>query len=313
MELVLGKKYRRTELHDAFGGSRQSGIAHCRREPVILLFSNPAKGRHHGYHDGWGPDGIFYYCGEGQIGPQQLSSQGNKALLHHQKDQRAVHLFLASPDSLHVYHGQFSLASDVPYRFTEAPETNGGPLRTVITFRLEPVSDVLAGGPVLPHAPTATPEQEATVTVEDIEIEAHKTKTILISPSAEPRSFSRIESALVQEYCRHMESTGHRLTRKRITQPGESSSLYSDIFNSTENLLIEAKGSITREAIRMGIGQLLDYRRFIDPRPELALLVPGKPRPDLLSLCADLAISVIWPHETGYQHATANQSGTNNS
>ncbi len=48
-----GKMYhRQRELHDRFGGNRQSGIAPCASHPYILLFSSP-RGEDFGYRDGW--------------------------------------------------------------------------------------------------------------------------------------------------------------------------------------------------------------------------------------------------------------------
>ena len=39
--------------------------------------------------------------------------------------------------------------------------------------------------------------------------------------------------------------------------------MFSDVYDVTRNNLLEAKGTVTREAIRMAIGQVADYRRFI--------------------------------------------------
>jgi hypothetical protein len=44
----------------------------------------------------------------------------------------------------------------------------------------------------------------------------------------------------------------------------------------------------------MALGQLLDYRRFIDPPPARAVLVPHKPADDLIDLLAACDIGVIW-------------------
>ena len=49
----------------------------------------------------------------------------------------------------------------------------------------------------------------------------------------------------------------------------------------------------------MAIGQLADYSRFIDADAKKAILVPEKPRPDLLDLASSQGIDVIWPIEGG--------------
>jgi hypothetical protein len=41
--------------------------------------------------------------------------------------------------------------------------------------------------------------------------------------------------------------------------------LNSDVYDATRRNLVEAKGTGTREAVRMAIGQLADYGRFAPP------------------------------------------------
>jgi hypothetical protein len=63
-----GKTYRRAELHRQFGGQERGGISTPKEHPIIMLFTGET-GEQFGYSDGWTEDGIFYYTGEGQIGP----------------------------------------------------------------------------------------------------------------------------------------------------------------------------------------------------------------------------------------------------
>jgi len=58
LELVPGQIYRRTTLHEHFGGQQQGGISTPSRYPMILLFTG-ASGVQHGYEDGWS-DGVFW-------------------------------------------------------------------------------------------------------------------------------------------------------------------------------------------------------------------------------------------------------------
>ena len=79
---------------------------------------------------------------------------------------------------------------------------------------------------------------------------------------------------------------------------GEALPLYTDLYDPKTRLIIEAKGTATREAVRMAVGQLLDYRRFVD-RPNLAVLVPEMPRRDLLEYLRSNHISVIAQTDEG--------------
>ena len=48
---------------------------------------------------------------------------------------------------------------------------------------------------------------------------------------------------------------------------GEAKPLFTDLFDRTTYTLIEARGSVERGSIRMAIGRLADYGRFIDSAP----------------------------------------------
>lgn len=78
MKLIVGKEYRRTALHQAFGGQRQSGISTSRQFPLLLLFSGES-GTRYGYEDGPQPDGSYWYTGEGQIDDMEMV-RGNAAI-----------------------------------------------------------------------------------------------------------------------------------------------------------------------------------------------------------------------------------------
>ena len=52
MKLELQKEYKRTDLHEIFGGQRQGGISTPKDNKVILLFSG-SSGEQYGYEDGW--------------------------------------------------------------------------------------------------------------------------------------------------------------------------------------------------------------------------------------------------------------------
>ncbi len=126
-ELRPGEQIRRTVLHERFGGRRQGGIAPSAQTPNVFLFTDPASGPQHGYFDGWAPDGRFHYTGEGQRGDQQLI-QGNRAVLDHRPQGRALRLFRAGRGMV-TYLGEFELDEKDPFSQTDAPETGNGPIR----------------------------------------------------------------------------------------------------------------------------------------------------------------------------------------
>jgi len=101
-----GKRYSRKELHDKYGGNRQSGISKSRKFGIIMLFTSE-RGKKFGYEDGWNGD-LFYYCGEGQDGDMEFV-RGNKAIRDHQVDGYSLHLFKSVPGKKGVveYIGQF--------------------------------------------------------------------------------------------------------------------------------------------------------------------------------------------------------------
>lgn len=286
----------RRDIHARYGGRRQGGIGPSRSTPNVLIFTDPVRGRAHGYFDGWGDDGCFHYTGEGQLGDQQMV-QGNLSILRHRDQGRTLRLFRVVKEGVE-YLGPFEVDPDRPWYTSEAPETGGGPLRTVIMFRLRPEGPVQSFDAPLP----ATPTMASRVT--SVPVEASNTEQYGMTSPGEPTTAFRREGALVRSYAEHLRSLGHEVCRKQIVPPNEPRPLFTDLYDATSGELIEAKGTVTREAIRMGIGQLLDYQRFIDPSPRLVLLVPSKPRPDLLQLCATVDVSVVWKAGNDWQRTS---------
>jgi 5-methylcytosine-specific restriction protein A len=101
--------HRQRDLHDRFGGNRQSGIAPCANYPFVFLFSSTI-GRTHGYADGWLADDVFLFA----------------------KDSRELHLFKKVSSGVYAYLGQFACESHTLL----AGEDTEGRARTMIQFRL---------------------------------------------------------------------------------------------------------------------------------------------------------------------------------
>lgn len=277
-----GTTLKRREVHDMFGGRQQGGIGPSSKTPTVLFFTDPSTGRRHGYYDGWDADGLFNYTGEGQVGEQRLV-QGNKAILNHQADGRALLGFEADGTDV-TFMGEFQL---VDYHWTDAPDTNGE-LRQVVVFRLRPVDGHV---PVdLPRVPFTVAKTSETT---EVPIEELHTEKAIVEPSREPYEAERRESALVLRYAEYLRSLGHTVSRIKVVPEGERSPLFSDLWDATNGDLIEAKGVATRECIRMAIGQLFDYGRFVEHRRKV-VLVPSEPRADLQKLLTELDIDLVY-------------------
>ncbi len=136
----VGAPYvRRTEIHDRFGGSRQSGISPSASHPAVFLFTGKS-GSQYGYHDGYNAQGVFLYTGEGQLGNMTFT-KGNKAVRDHAVDGRALHLFDANAKGGPcTYLGEFTLASHE----TPRGHDRNGIERDIIVFHLVPVAQAEA-------------------------------------------------------------------------------------------------------------------------------------------------------------------------
>lgn len=125
--LIVGKEYRRRDLHDMFGGQRYGGISTPSQYPFIMIFTGD-RGEEYGYKDGWTDEGIFLYTGEGQEGDMQFI-KGNKAILDHEKEGKDIHLFKYVRSGYVKYVGQMLC---VGYRVRD--KDNRGQDRKVIAI-----------------------------------------------------------------------------------------------------------------------------------------------------------------------------------
>jgi hypothetical protein len=296
--LEPGMSIERTALQTRYGGRTQGGIGPSRKSPNVLVFSDPVAGEPHGYYDGWQKDGCFHYTGEGQYGDQQIKS-GNASILNHEAEGRALRLFKGARGTV-TYLDEFELAEPKPYYWTDAPETGDGPPRQVIVFRLRPKT-IEPGKPSMKLAAVLDGPLS-----EDVPIEQQHTERAFVSPSHEPYEAERREQQLVLELEAYLRRRGHEVSRKRIVPLGEARPLFTDLYDATTGTLVEAKGTVERNSIRMAIGQLADYKRFVEggqPR-HLAVLVPSKPRQDLRNLLASQGIELIYPRGDGFEDST---------
>jgi 5-methylcytosine-specific restriction enzyme A len=129
---VPGSTYNRRNLHAKYGGQAQGGICTPARHPFIMLFTGES-GTAYGYHDGWTPEGVFQYTGEGQRGDMSFV-RGNRAIRDHEKDGKDLYLFEQAGRGRVRYIGQMFCAG---YHERPGPDVAGSQ-RKIIVFELVP-------------------------------------------------------------------------------------------------------------------------------------------------------------------------------
>ncbi len=277
----MGDVLLRRHIHDRFGGSRQGGISSAPHIDSVFLFTRDS-GKAFGYnYDGPASDGSFSYTGEGQTGDQKLI-RGNKQIL---KPGLTLRLFESVGRTTVRYLGEYVPDPAQPYRPEQAPDRGGKEVRNVLVFKLWPVGNV----PVA--EPTGT-------VVEEVPIENTQVEVFTTSPTTESTEAERRESRLVQRYREWVVAAGGDLVRHKIKPDGAAQPLFTDTFNRVTRELIEAKGSAARYYIRLALGQILDYARFICPA-SMAVLVPSRPADDLVALLAEHGVDCIFEQSPG--------------
>lgn len=146
------------------------------------------------------------------------------------------------------------------------------------------------------HLPVGSARRRAaarpTPNADVIVTERHRgivTEDITVFTAAQERTRTFREARLVADYERFL---GYRLPVRSIRLPtGEF--LVVDGYDEQRRSLIEAKATATRQDVRMGIGQLLDYRRHIDSQANLVLLLPERPSEDLMNLLRTVDVQVV--------------------
>ena len=130
MQIEVGKEYKRSQLHDAFGGNRQGGIASCAKADIVFLFTGET-GEQYGYSDGWDGE-YFMYTGEGQAG-DMVFARGNAAVRDHEQNGKRLILMQTTQPTFVEVVGEFAC---VDYEYFEAPDKDNMS-RRAIRFVLE--------------------------------------------------------------------------------------------------------------------------------------------------------------------------------
>lgn len=129
------------------------------------------------------------------------------------------------------------------------------------------------------------------------------TETFEVAQVAEIREGHRREAALVGRLIEWWTKRDGPdvVCGLHIELPGGAGSLFVDLFNERTNELVEAKASCRRQDIRMAVGQMADYRRFLHPPPSCKVLLPDAPPSELLELLWSQEIGALVPDEAAFR------------
>lgn len=308
--LEPGEFLGRRERMEIWGGAMYGGIEPSTTSPNLFLYTDAVASLASGYSfDGWNDSrDIYQYTGEGPYDDQQFVA-GNKGLRDHKEDERIIRLFVADGNETigrakkQRYLGMFELDDALPFFLVDALD-KAGRMRVVIVFRLRPIGEVLFRLREVSEYPIGVSSR---VQVEDMNNVSFEFLTELIeleqfsNPSSAHENSSQLviswrkEAALVVRFREYLTDSNRDAVRHRISAAGQPFPIYTDVFVPQTNTLYEAKSVATRESVRMAVGQLLDYRRFLAPETNLAMLIPSRPSTDLLSFVNDLDIAANYP------------------
>lgn len=186
--IPVGSLWRRSEIHDMFGGQRQGGISTPAGSPYIILFSSP-RGNEYGYKDGWDNNGFYRYTGEGQTGDMTFT-RGNKAIRDHVKDGKVLLLFETTENDLRRFVGTMAY---VGHTIEQLPDQSGN-MRSAIVFKLVPTdSSTALNAPV--NIP-ATRDASAFLITRKAALDASRSTAPTVSSTVEYRK----RSAAVARY-----------------------------------------------------------------------------------------------------------------
>ena len=120
LPFIPNQQYKRSLIHDEYGGNRQGGISPSAKFPYIFVFSGKT-GAQYGYKDRWDNEDIFTYTGEGQEGNMQFI-KGNLAIKEHLNRGKRLFLFEIEGGGLVKFISEMEFY-DADYFLT--PDKNG--------------------------------------------------------------------------------------------------------------------------------------------------------------------------------------------
>lgn len=293
--LSVGDVTIREDLAIQYGGSKYSGgIVPSNTTSNIFLFTDPAEASKYGYtYDGFSEDrSVLYYTGAGTVG-DQLESSGNRSVLRHATTGHTLRVFAAAGKvagtrtKLQKYVGKFAIDNDHPFDRMPAVDRKGR-ARTVLVFRLHPMDEITDEAVALAGTTAVT----LTTLARSVPLEVDSSHFYETS-GREPGVALRSESALTAQF---VESRPHsEFSRWAISLPNERTTLLTDVYDTSSQVLYEAKALESRANVRTAIGQLYDYRRHIDVRElKCTVLLPARPSNDLRDLLRNTGLGLTY-------------------
>ncbi|MCT2582910.1 hypothetical protein [Actinophytocola gossypii] len=146
--------------------------------------------------------------------------------------------------------------------------------------------------------PAQPPVGTGDVLVRDVPVEMHRVAKFRTRARASEATAVRREAELVARYQSWAQPAEGDFSSKFIFLTGQGHPLRVDLFNLRTEELIEAKGTIDRDDVRLALGQVLDYARYVQPK-HLAVLVPAHPGDELVELLLSHGVSCIYETTRG--------------
>ncbi|MEU3613127.1 hypothetical protein ABZ725_12580 [Streptomyces sp. NPDC006872] len=331
-QIKPGDVFTRAQLKAKFGGGPQGGIIPSATTDNVLIYSDHDSGKDYGYQDGWlaeedetGP--IFEYTGQGVEGDQTLKGN-NGSVLNHADDGRTLRVFICvgyvkgnSGPKLHRYVGEFKVDEGEPFVRRRALDQNHD-MRWVYVFRLRPVAetsqlpedfvsaavdDVIETMPAVPIGDDPYFELKPAESTSGQATKPEKnSKKKVTRKASDAIEVTRREAELSDRFLAFLKGEGHAVDRFKIRIKGLTSTFWTDLYDATDNVLYELKGSSSRNAVRMAIGQLQDYRRHIPPKDaQLVVLLPERPVDDLAELVESAGMTLVYEDDDKFIGWTA--------
>lgn len=134
--------------------------------------------------------------------------------------------------------------------------------------------------------------------VEFIAIEEAHLEEYVVATEVQEQHRSRAEMELQKRYADYLSARGHKVMRQKITTAaGEL--LLTDLYDISTGTLIEVKSSTDRPTLRMALGQILDYARYVE-HEALTILVPEAPLEEMIEMLKEHGVGISWPEDDGF-------------
>lgn len=290
-----GEQVTKLAIHQAVGGSNQHAMTSCLSRTAFLIFYDPKAGMKFGYDlwEGEQADGTFSYTGQGVKGDQRMRGP-NSGLVRAAQENAPIHFFRRpelgvkrSRSNPYTYVGRVMLGNPM-FKEEVAPDEDGRN-RKVFVFSLVPVGQ--ADFVVTPQGgDTGVIRCEFRNSPELPELA--QAGTALRVPTAVELE----ENKLQNRFRKYLTERGEIPETVDIKLPNTKGSVRPDFILRERGIVIEVKPTTSREHVRLAIGQVLDYAHLLrldgwDFSP--AILLPARPKPDLISLTESVGIGLI--------------------